>query len=127
MHPRAPLAAALDTAIVVAFVAIGRRNHDEGEALAGIAETAAPFLLALVTAWLLLKVNGERVFAQPTRIGTGVVIWSYTLVFGMFLRRFMFDGGTALPFVIVACIFLGLLVGWRVVANAIWNRRTTAL
>ena len=31
MHPRTPVAAAIDTAIVVAFVSIGRRNHDEDE------------------------------------------------------------------------------------------------
>ena len=45
MHPRTPLAAALDTAVVVAFVAIGRRNHDEDEAISGLVETAAPFLI----------------------------------------------------------------------------------
>jgi len=127
MHPRTPLAAALDTAIVVAFVAIGRRNHDEGEALAGVAETAAPFLLALATGWVLLRVSGDRVYQQPTKVITGVVLWAYTVTAGMLLRRFVFDEGTAFSFIIVASVFLGLLVGWRVTANALWNRGSAAL
>jgi hypothetical protein len=43
-----------------------------------------------------------------------MVIWVVTVVAGMVLRHFMFDRGTALPFIIVAsCFTLLFLVGWR--------------
>jgi len=118
MHPRTPSAAALDTAIVVAFVAIGRRNHDEGEALAGVAETAAPFLIALAVAWVVW-----RVWLHPDQLGTGVRVWATTVALGMLLRNLVFDDGTATSFVIVATAFLGIfLLGWRAVANLLRRR-----
>lgn len=112
MHPRTPIAAAIDTAIVVTFVAIGRRNHDEDEALASVFATAAPFLVALAVAWI-----GWRVWQQPDRVSTGVRVWLTTLTLGMVLRNFVFGDGTATSFMIVAAVFLGtFLVGWRGVA-----------
>lgn len=125
MNRRAPIAAGIDTAIVVAFVAIGRRNHDEGEAIAGIAETAAPFLIALLTVWVLVRVRGTAVWGDPLPVLTGVVVWIFTVVVGMLLRRFVFDEGTATAFIIVATVFLGVfLVGWRASAAALARRRT---
>ena len=35
----------LDVLSVMVFVVIGRRSHDEGSAVAGVFETAAPFLV----------------------------------------------------------------------------------
>ena len=122
MHPRTPLAAALDTAVVVAFVAIGRRNHDEDEAISGLVETAAPFLIALAVAWAIW-----RVWLQPDSITTGVRVWLTTLGLGMVLRNLVFDDGTATSFVIVASVFLGtFLVGWRAVAAALGRRQLTS-
>lgn len=106
---RASIAAALDVAIVVAFVAIGRRSHDEGEAVAGIARVAAPFLIGLGAAWL-----AAHAWKAPTSFRTGLIVWPVTVAVGMLLRRFVFDDSTALSFIIVATIFNGLLlVGWR--------------
>ncbi len=106
---RLPLAAALDSAAVVAFAALGRRNHDEEPGLAGVFETAAPFLIGLLVAWVVV-----RAWRAPERIGTGLVVWPITVAVGMVVRRLAFDEGTALPFVIVATVFLGAcLVGWR--------------
>ncbi len=111
---RLAAAAGLDAAIVVAFVAIGRRNHDRDE-------PAAPFVIALAIAWLVW-----RVWNRPVAVGTGVAVWLTTVVAGMVLRRFMFDDGTAASFVAVATVFLGtFLVGWRAVA-ALLARRATA-
>ena len=50
MQNRLPIAAGLDMFVVIAFVAIGRRNHDENPGLAGLVDTAAPFVLGLVLA-----------------------------------------------------------------------------
>ena len=48
----------------------------------------------------------------------GIVVWLVTLIAGMLLRKFVFDGGTALPFIIVASLFTLLsLVGWRFLAE----------
>jgi hypothetical protein len=98
-------------------VALGRKSHDEGgNIVVGTLKVAAPFLIALALGWL-----AARAWTSPTAPTTGMVIWVVTIVAGMLLRRFAFDRGTALPFIIVASIFtLLFLVGWRFV----WEWRT---
>jgi len=113
-----PIAAAIDTAIVVAFVAIGRRNHDRDEAVSGLISTAAPFLIALAVAWL-----AWRIWFRPASIASGVEVWLTTLTLGMLLRRFVFDDGTAASFVVVATVFLSLLLDWRLVRHLLLRRR----
>jgi MFS-type transporter involved in bile tolerance (Atg22 family) len=111
----------IDLAIVVVFVVIGRRQHDEGSAAAGIVRTALPFLIALVVAWAVAK----PFWPHPTGARTGLAIWLVTLVVGMLLRRFAFDRGTATAFVIVATVFLGTtLNGWRAISRTLAVRRT---
>ena len=49
---------------------------------------------------------------------SGLTVWVVTVVVGLLLRRFVFDRGTAIAFVIVTTVTLGvLLVGWRAVAR----------
>ncbi|NNE11610.1 MAG: DUF3054 domain-containing protein [Ilumatobacter sp.] len=111
-----------DVFVVVAFVAIGRRNHDEQPGLTGVLDTAAPFLIALAVAWLIV-----RAWRGPTTVVTGVALWPVTVAAGMILRRTVFDGGTAAAFVVVATLFLGAgLVGWRLLWRAIERRREPA-
>lgn len=122
MHPRIPITAALDAAVVVTFVAIGRRNHDESEAIAGVAQTAAPFMIALAVAWI-----AWRVWMQPTGVVTGVKVWLTTVALGLVLRNLVFGNGTATSFIIVATIFLGtFLVGWRAVSAGLGRHTATA-
>lgn len=110
---RLGVAVALDVFCVVLFVAIGRRNHDEGSALSGVVRTAGPFLIGLAIAWLAAKA-----WRGPMTSRTGVRIWVITVVAGMVLRRLVFDRGTAPAFVIVATVFLGAsLIGWRALAG----------
>ena len=119
MHRRTPLAAGLDTSIVVAFVAIGRRNHDESTAVSGLVSTAAPFLIALGLAWAIW-----RIWHRPAGVLAGVQVWATTVVIGMLLRNLVFGDGTAASFVIVATVFLGtFLVGWRAASVALESRR----
>jgi hypothetical protein len=119
---RLPVAAGLDVFVVVAFVAIGRRNHDENPGIAGLVDTAAPFVLGLAIAWVI-----ARAWREPWSWTTGLVVWVGTVAAGMLLRRFVFDDGTALSFVIVASVFLGtFLNGWRAVARALAGRRSPA-
>lgn len=112
-------AIAADVASVVVFVAIGRRSHDEGSALTGIVETAAPFLIGLAVAWLAV-----RAWRWPSAVATGIAIWPVTVLVGMVCRSVIFDDGTAASFVIVATLFLGAcIVGWRAVITALRRRQ----
>lgn len=118
MHPRTPLAAGLDTASIVLFVAIGQREHDQDSAISALIETAAPFVIALAVAWMAL-----RVWNRPATWPTGVGIWAIVVAVGMILRRVIFDEGTAASFVIVASCFLALtLVGWRLLLTVLDRR-----
>lgn len=112
------LGAAVDVVCVLVFCTVGRRSHDEGLTVAGIAETAWPFLTGTVLGWLLIR--GWR---QPTAlVPTGVAVWVATVVVGMALRKAT-GQGTALSFLVVASTATAiLLLGWRGVA-AIRNRR----
>jgi len=105
--------AVIDVLCIVLFVAIGRKNHDEGEAAAGIFRVSAPFLIAAVAGWL-----ATQAWKKPLELRTGVIIWITTITFGMVLRHFVFDDGTATAFIIVATVFLcAFLNGWRALAR----------
>ena len=90
---------------MVLFVAIGRRNHDESTAIDGIATVAAPFLIALAVAWL-----SSRAWRTPGSMRTSLIVWLVTVFGGLELRHFVFNRGTATPFVIVATLVLGVLI-----------------
>ncbi|MRG59005.1 DUF3054 family protein [Agromyces sp. CFH 90414] len=108
----------LDAALVTAFAATGRATHGE-DALAGLWQTAWPFLGGLVIGWLATR--AWRAPAAPLRTGLGV--WAATIVVGMLLRA-VSGQGTALPFVIVATVVLfAALVGWRAIAALVARRR----
>jgi Protein of unknown function (DUF3054) len=120
---------ALDAAIVLAFAAIGRRSHDESGGVASVLATAAPFLLGLAVGWVVVGVVARR---RHGRFGTwldtdgGFDIWLATIAVGLLARRFLWDRGTALSFVIVAAVFLGVaLMGWRAIADRVRSSRTS--
>lgn len=117
---RLATAIGLDVFVVILFVAIGRRNHDESSAFVDVIKTGAPFLIGLAVAW-----SAVRAWKRPTAVVTGVAIWPITVLVGMIVRRALFDRGTATSFVVVATVFLGVfLVGWRVAAGALDRRRS---
>ena len=102
----------VDAGLVVVFAVVGRMSHAEGLTLAGVWGTAWPFLAGLAVGWAVARAWRHPLAVWPT----GVVIWAATLVVGMLLR--LAGGqGTAVAFVVVATLTLGLfLVGWRAVA-----------
>ncbi len=112
---RPAVAALLDACCVLAFVAIGRASHHDGESVAGLAAVAWPFLAGLALGLLV-----TRAWRQPTAIvPAGLGAWLGTVVIGMLLRV-VAGQGTAPAFIGVALAFLGLfLLGWRVVAAAL--------
>ena len=98
--------AIVDVVAVVVFVAIGRRNHDEGTALSGVLGVAAPFLIALGISWI-----GLRTWREPFNRASFIATWIITVFVGLLLRRVVFDRGIATAFIIVATITLGVLLG----------------
>lgn len=112
-------ALATDLVCVVVFCTIGRRSHAEGLNLAGIAETAWPFLSGAVVGWLV-SLGWRRPIAV---VPTGVVVWLCTIVVGMLLRK-LTSAGIAPSFIAVASISTAvLLLGWRVLAAVLISRR----
>ena len=110
----AAAAMAADVTAVVLFAALGRGSHDEGLTLAGVAETAWPFLAGLGVGWVV-----SRGWRRPASLApTGVTVWVCTVGVGMLLRRAT-SSGTAVSFVVVAGLVTGgLLVGWRAALRA---------
>ena len=98
----------LDIFSVLLFVAVGQRNHDDSTGVLGVVEIALPFLIALISGWLV-----TRAWRSPQALSTGVVIWLVTVALGLALRNFLFDRGTATPFIIVATLVLGALIAAR--------------
>ncbi len=111
------LAAALDAVLVVIFAAVGRRSHAEGLTLAGVAQTAWPFLVGTLAGWLLAQLTLE---SSPRSLTFGVVVVVASVVVGMLLRVFVTGAGTAVSFVVVATTVLAVfLLGWRLVARLV--------
>ena len=115
MGRSARVALAVDVLLVIVFVAIGRRSHEEaGNVVVGTLDVAAPFVIALAVSWVL-----ARAWTDPKSVRTGTVVWGTTVALGMLLRKFAFGRGTAPAFVIVATITLCLfLLGWRAIVLA---------
>jgi len=104
-----------DIVCVLVFCTIGRRSHAEGLTVAGIAQTAWPFLAGTAAGWLLIR-GWRRPF---TVMPTGVAVWVCTVVGGMLLRKAT-SAGVQTSFVVVASIVTAvLLLGWRSVAALI--------
>lgn len=102
----------LDAALIVLFAGLGRGSHAREASVAGLFETAWPFLAGAAIAWAL-SLAWRRPLA-PLR--TGVPVWLGAVALGMLFRT-VAGQGTALPFVIVATVALcTFLVGWRLIA-----------
>lgn len=117
---RRPVWLSLDVIGVVVFCAVGRRSHDEGLNITGVATTAWPFLTGTVVGWL-----ASRAWRRPTAVvPTGVIVWLCTVVVGMALRKAS-SAGVAASFVVVAASVTALfLVGWRVVLRLAVRQRS---
>ena len=102
---------AFDALCVLLMVVIGTRNHETDTGITGILFVAAPFWIAMSLAHLAPLLQRKNRKEQ-----NAYVVWGYTVVMGMVLRNTVFDRGTALAFIIVATVFLGItMFGWRAV------------
>ncbi|MEB3031129.1 DUF3054 domain-containing protein [[Mycobacterium] nativiensis] len=122
MQPqRKPVWLGIDVVAVLIFCALGRRSHDEGIDLSGLATTAWPFLSGTALGWLV-----SRAWRRPTALApTGVIVWISTVLVGMALRAAT-SAGVAWSFVIVASTVTGVfLLGWRAAFTLLTRRRST--
>jgi Protein of unknown function (DUF3054) len=121
VRPSVVLASLADACCVVAFVAIGRHTHHDGDSAAGLWYTAWPFL-----AGLAIGLVAARYWRRPTAIRpAGVGAWLGAAVVGMAIRVAA-GQGTEVAFVAVTLAFLGLfLLGWRVAALVFSHLRHT--
>jgi hypothetical protein len=117
---RRPAWLALDVVGVLVFCAVGRRSHEEGLSVTGVATTAWPFLTGTVVGWL-----ASRGWRQPTAVvPTGAAVWLFTVAIGMVLRKAT-SAGVAASFVVVAAsVTAVLLLGWRAVVGLTLRRRS---
>jgi peptidoglycan/LPS O-acetylase OafA/YrhL len=107
-----------DVVCVLAFCTIGRRSHAEGITIAGVLQTAWPFLSGLGAGWLVARAWRRPMAWAPE----GVLIWLSTVIVGMLLRKAT-SQGTAFSFVVVASISTAiLLLGWRCAAKVLIRR-----
>jgi hypothetical protein len=108
-----------DVGCVLVFCAAGRRSHQEGLDVAGVATTAWPFLTGTLLGWVL-----TRGWRRPTAVApTGIVVWVCTVAVGMVLRK-LSSAGVAVSFVVVASSVTALLLlGWRAALLAVTRRR----
>jgi hypothetical protein len=111
----------LDVCGVLAFVAIGRHTHGNGDSLAGIWHTGWPFLAGLAIGLLVV-----RFWRQPAAITpTGIGAWLGAAGAGMVIRV-LAGQGTAAAFIVVTFAFLALFIlGWRTVVKVSSHFRHT--
>src|ERR1700745_856498 len=110
----------IDVIGVLVFCAVGRRSHDEGLSVTGVATTAWPFLTGTVIGWL-----ASRAWRRPTAlVPTGVIVWLCTVAGGMELRKAGSAGVAAGFGVVAASVTAVLLLGWRAVVGLSLRHRS---
>jgi Protein of unknown function (DUF3054) len=91
------------------FVAIGRRTHHTGSAVAGLLRVLWPFLVGLVAGWLV-----SRLASAPLAWHRAVPGWLVTVGVGVALRILAQGHEFNLAFTLVAVVFVGAgMLGWR--------------
>lgn len=105
-------AAVIDAALVVFFAVLGRATHGEPLDVGGVVATAWPFLAGAAAGW-----GACLAWRRPLSVvRTGVTVWVASVVVGMLVRVAVGEG-TAVAFIVVAFLVLGLfLIGWRALA-----------
>jgi hypothetical protein len=113
------IAMVLDVCSVLAFVAIGRHSHHDGDTVAGLWHTAWPFLAGLAIGLCAVRFWRKPAAVRPAGLGA----WLGAAGAGMAVRVAA-GQGTAPAFIGVAFAFLALfLLGWR--ALVFYNRSIT--
>jgi hypothetical protein len=112
----------LDLALVTGFTMVGRLIHGYDLSFGGVAHTAWPFVAAALLGWVV-----SLAWRRPLAIlRSAIPVWVVTIGVGMLLRVASGEGA-ALPFIIVATVFVGaVLLGWRAIARPLVTRAARA-
>ena len=113
----------VDIVIFLLFATLGRASHAESLPLLGIAQTAAPFLLAWLAVAPMLGAYRPALLADPLPMAIRTfTAWVAACVLGLFIRSAWLQRDIILSFALVTFgVLTVLLVGWRT-AFAWWNR-----
>ena len=95
----------VDVVLILVFAISGRSTHERGLSVAGILDTAWPFLAAYATAVLVVRAWRSPSSPYPT----GLALWAITAVGGLMLRA-LSGGGTAAGFQVVTLLVLGVFL-----------------
>src|SRR5699024_10988478 len=115
----APLALAADVVCVLAFVVIGKIDHDTGTAVAAVAGIAWPFVAGLLLGWgvTLSWRNPFRIW--PVR----AFVCAITVAGGMTMRLFAGENEPCSFFTVTALFSAATMLGWRGIIHALTKRR----
>lgn len=111
--------AAVDLLLILVFAVIGRASHARGLEPLGVLETAWPFLVAGLVAWIVVNLLDDDGFG----IRSALIVWLVTVTVGLGLR-IVSRGGAAVAFVLVtAGVLAAFLFGWRLVSWLVRRRK----
>ena len=112
------VAAVADLAVIVLFVAIGRRSHHEDAGTAGFLRVLWPFAVGLVIGWL-----ATGLYRAPIALRRGVPAWLITVAVGVALRIAVQGHDFAPTFIVISLVFIGgCMLGWRGVVGILSRR-----
>lgn len=113
-------AAALDFLLIIIFVLLGLRSHQEDDGVLSILSVAWPFLAGAAIGWV-----ATLAWRAPAALmWTGPLIWLSTVVIGLPLRG-LAGGGLEVSFIIVTAVVLAaFLIGWRALALLVARLRS---
>jgi len=98
-----------DLLVLVVFVLVGRRSHDEGSGVEGFLRVWWPFAVGLMVATI-----ASGTWRAPLEWRRAIVAWLVTVALGMTLRIAVQGRDFKPTFVIVTTVFVGAgMLGWR--------------
>ena len=104
---------AADLLVLIVFVLVGRRSHDEGNGLEGFLRVWWPFAVGLMVATVL-----SGTWRAPLEWRRAIAAWLVTVALGMTLRVAVQGREFEPTFVIVTTVFVGAgMLGWRAVVR----------
>jgi hypothetical protein len=104
-----------DLLVLVVFVLVGRRSHDEGSGVEGFLRVWWPFAVALVVATV-----ASGTWRAPLEWRRAIVTWLVTVALGMTLRIAVQGRDFKPTVVIVTTVFVGAgMLGWRGVVRRV--------
>lgn len=115
------MAIVIDLIAIVVFAILARAAHQTDEMqfnALGVAETAWPFLVGVLVAWLLLRIFARE--ADGFSMKAGATVWIITVLTGLGTWAIRHSDFPHWSFIIVASTVSAILLfGWRGIARLV--------